>query len=181
MRKTITVALAVCAAGAVLALGFAVAALGSSTSTAGLVSSTSETTTTKSTTESTSEQPQLTKFGSKVGRLAEVPKPAGVSSSAAGAFSLTLKHAGGKYTASWKLTFSGLTGKAVAAHIHRGAPGKAGPVLVSLCGPCKSGQSGKAVLSGAAANALNGKLAYVNVHTAKNAAGEIRGQIRKTG
>ena len=180
MRKTFTVALAVVGAGAVLALGFAVSALGSSTSTAGLVSSTSETTTTKSTTESTSEQPQLTKFGSKLGGSAEIPKPAGVSSAATGTFTMTLKHAGGKYTATWKLTFAGLTGKAVAAHIHRGAVGKAGGVLLALCGPCKSGQSGKAQVTGAAANALNGKLAYVNVHTAKNAAGEIRGQIRKT-
>ncbi|MEP6892576.1 MAG: CHRD domain-containing protein [Gaiellaceae bacterium] len=176
MRKTITVALAVIAAGGVLALGFAVAAFGSSTSAAS-PATTSETTTAPA---STSEQPVVTKFSSKLGRSAEVPKPTGVSSAAKGTFTLTLKHAGGKYTATWKLTFSGLTGKAVAAHIHRGAPGKAGPVLVSLCGPCKSGQSGKAKVSGAAANALNGKKAYVNVHTATNAAGEIRGQVAKT-
>ena len=165
MRKTFTVALAVVGAGAVLALGFAVSALGSSTSTA---------------TPATSEQPPLTKFSSKLGSSAEVPKPAGVSSAATGTFTMTLKHAGGKYTATWKLTFAGLTGKVVAAHIHRGAPGKAGPVLLALCGPCKSGQSGKAQVTGATANALNGKLAYVNVHTAKNAAGEIRGQVGKT-
>ena len=178
MRKTFTVALAVVGAGAVLALGFAVSALGSSTSTATPATSTSETTTAP---KSTSEQPQLTKFSSKLGGSAEVPKPAGVSSAATGTFTMTLKHAGGKYTATWKLTFAGLTGKAVAAHIHRGAVGKAGGVLLALCGPCKSGQSGKAPVTGATANALNGKLAYVNVHTAKNAAGEIRGQIRKTG
>ena len=165
MRKTIMVVLAVVAAGAVLALGLAVAAFGSSTSTAA---------------PSTSELPAVTKFSSKLGRSAEVPKPGGVSSAASGTFSLTLKHAGGKYTATWKLTFSGLTGAAVAAHIHQGVPGKAGPVVLALCGPCKSGQSGKAQLSGAAANALNGRKAYVNVHTAKNPAGEIRGQVAKT-
>ena len=176
MRKTITVVLAVVAAGAVLALGLAVAAFGSSTSTAA-PASTSETTTAPA---STSEQPVVTKYSSKLGRSAEVPKPGGVSSAASGTFSLTLTHAGGKYTAKWKLTFSGLTGKAVAAHIHQGGPGKAGPVVLALCGQCKSGQSGKARLSGAAANALNGRKAYVNVHTAKNPAGEIRGQVAKT-
>lgn len=176
MRKTVTMALAVFAAGGALALGFAVAALGSSTSTATPATGTSETTTTPT---STSEQPGITKYSSKLGRLAEVPKPAGVSSRAAGTFSLTLTHAGTKYTATWKLTFSNLTGKVKQAHVHRGSPGHSGPVVLALCGPCRSGQSGKTRVSGAAAAALNGKRAYVNVHTAKNPAGEIRGQVSK--
>ena len=52
-----------------------------------------------------------------------------------GSFTGTLK--GNKLT--WKLTFSGLSGAATAAHIHLGAMGKAGNVVVALCGPCKSG------------------------------------------
>src|SRR5437870_1753657 len=36
----------------------------------------------------------------------------------------------------WRLTFSRLTGKALAAHIHLGKPGAAGPIVVPLCGPC---------------------------------------------
>jgi uncharacterized low-complexity protein len=77
----------------------------------------------------------------------------------------------------WKLTFSRLTGKAVAAHIHGGKPGVAGPVIVPLCGPCRNGQTGTVRISKSVVAALEGKRAYVNVHTAKNAAGEIRGQV----
>jgi hypothetical protein len=77
----------------------------------------------------------------------------------------------------WRLTFSGLTGPASAAHIHVGAMGKAGNVLVALCGPCKSGQSGTAKVSAMVVRDIRKHIAYVNVHTAKNAAGEIRGQL----
>jgi CHRD domain len=78
---------------------------------------------------------------------------------------------------SWKLTFSGLTGPATAAHIHLGAMGKAGNVAIPLCGPCKSGVHGKATLSKALKKALARHKLYVNVHTAKNPNGEIRGQL----
>jgi CHRD domain-containing protein len=81
-------------------------------------------------------------------------------------------------TLTWKLTFSRLTGKALAAHIHKGKRGQAGPVVVPLCGPCRSGQVGKVHISKAVVAALEGNNAYVNVHTAKNAAGEIRGQVK---
>ena len=174
MRKAVVAPLAVVGFGAVLALGFAVAALGSSSSVSGQVS-TSETTTAPT---STTEENTTTKFVSKLGARAEVPKPSGVSSGASGTFALTLSDKG-SYSVTWKLTFSKLTGKAIAAHIHRGKPGKAGPVLLALCGPCKSGQTGRAPLSEAAGNAIKSGSAYVNVHTAKNTAGEIRGQIAK--
>jgi hypothetical protein len=77
----------------------------------------------------------------------------------------------------WKLTFRRLTGKATAAHIHGGKRGVAGPVIVPLCGPCKSGQAGTVRISKAVVAALEGKRAYVNVHTARNPGGEIRGQV----
>ena len=54
----------------------------------------------------------------------------------------------------------------------------AGPVLVPLCGPCTSGKKGKATITAGVANALELGRAYVNLHTAKNAAGEIRGQVK---
>jgi hypothetical protein len=109
----------------------------------------------------------------------EVPRPKSAAL-ARGAFS-------GKYvenktgaTLTWKLTYSRLTGNALAAHIHGGKPGVAGPVLVPLCGPCKNGQTGKTHISKAVIAALEGGRAYVNVHTKKNAAGEIRGQAKVT-
>jgi CHRD domain len=78
----------------------------------------------------------------------------------------------------WKLTFEHLTGKATAAHIHIAKRGKAGPVAIPLCGPCTSGMSRTSVVTSAQVNARKKGDAYVNVHTVKNAAGEIRGQIR---
>lgn len=84
----------------------------------------------------------------------------------------------------WILRFGSLTGPATAAHIHLGARGKAGPVLVPLCGPCKSPSAGSTKLSvsqgkkllAAAGGKADGD-AYVNLHTKKNPAGEIRGQL----
>ena len=77
----------------------------------------------------------------------------------------------------WKLTFKGLTGPASAAHIHVGAKGKSGNVLIALCGPCKSGQSGTTRITAMQRRDVEKGLTYVNVHTAKYPNGEIRGQI----
>ena len=103
----------------------------------------------------------------------EVPKQAVKAPHAHGSFTATLT---GKKL-KWKLTFGGLSGPATAAHIHIGAMGKAGPVAVALCGPCKSGASGTATISAAVLKKIDKHLAYVNVHTKKNPAGEIRGQV----
>jgi CHRD domain len=75
------------------------------------------------------------------------------------------------------LKFSGLTGPAAAAHIHMGAKGVSGPVVVPLCGPCKSPLSKTVSLSASVITAIKKGKAYVNVHTAKYPAGEIRGQL----
>jgi hypothetical protein len=111
----------------------------------------------------------------------EVPRPTGAKPGAGGAFAagLTKSASGGRLA--WRLTFHGLTGKAIAAHVHFGKAGKAGPVAVALCGPCRSGQRGTATINARVVSALSRGLAYVNVHTPKNAAGEIRGQVRKGG
>jgi hypothetical protein len=110
----------------------------------------------------------------------EVPKPK-AARGAAGAFTATLAESGRLGKLTWKLTFKSMTGRAVAAHIHKGARGKAGGVMVPLCGPCRSGQSGTVSVRSDVENALQRGLAYVNVHTARNPAGEIRGQIRLVG
>jgi hypothetical protein len=103
----------------------------------------------------------------------EIPKQAVKVPAAKGAFHATLS---GK-TLSWTLTFSHLSGRALQAHIHLGAMGKSGNVLVPLCAPCKSGMTGKAKLTSAMIKDVGKHLLYVNVHTAKNPAGEIRGQV----
>jgi hypothetical protein len=108
----------------------------------------------------------------------ERPKPKGNVRRAKGAFSATVTKEGTSAVVAWRLTFSRLSGRAIAAHIHRGAPGKAGPVIVPLCAPCRSGARGQATVGAAALNALETGRAYVNVHTVRNKAGEIRGQLR---
>lgn len=107
-----------------------------------------------------------------------VPRAKGTTGGS-GAFTGTLK-VNTKYNATlaWKLTYRRLTGRALSAHVHLGAVGKAGKIAVPLCAPCTSGAHGKRAVSRAAALAMIGGKAYVNVHTKKNPAGEIRGQIK---
>ena len=107
----------------------------------------------------------------------EVPRPKGATGRAAGRFTATAVKTGSSAVVTWRLTYSRLTGRAVAAHIHLGRRGVAGAVAVALCGPCRSGAAGKATVTGPALAALESGRAYVNVHTSRNPAGEIRGQI----
>jgi hypothetical protein len=78
---------------------------------------------------------------------------------------------------SGSVTTTGIDGKA--AHIHVGAPGKNGPVIVPLT---KSGDNTWSVPAGAKlsdeqyASYQAGNL-YVNVHSAEYKGGEIRGQL----
>jgi len=108
----------------------------------------------------------------------EIPRAKGTTA-ASGTFTGTLK-VNTKYNATlaWKLTYRRLTGRALSAHVHLGAAGKAGKIVVPLCAPCTSGAHGKRAVTRATALAMIGGKAYVNVHTKKNPAGEIRGQIK---
>jgi hypothetical protein len=119
-------------------------------------------------------------LSARLGAAQEVPKPVRVPAAAGGAFSGRLVRQGAGGTLSWRLTFRGLSGQAVAAHIHRAQPGRPGPVAVALCGPCRSGATGTAKVTARTIAALLGGGAYVNVHTKRNAGGEIRGQIART-
>jgi hypothetical protein len=81
---------------------------------------------------------------------------------------------------SWKLTYSGLSGPAKAAHFHGPAePGKNAGVAVAIPGATSSPAEGSATLTDAQANDLEAGKLYVNVHTEANAGGEIRGQVEK--
>lgn len=109
----------------------------------------------------------------------EVPKPTGVRAGAGGRFVATLVRRGTRGTIAWRLTFHTLTGRATAAHIHLARAGRSGNVAVPLCGPCRSGVRGKAKVNARTVRALLNGGAYANVHTVKNPAGEIRGQIKR--
>ena len=81
---------------------------------------------------------------------------------------------------SWKLTHSGLSGPATAAHFHGpGEPGKNAGVAVAIPNAASSPVEGSATLTDAQAADLAAGKYYVNVHTAANPGGEIRGQVTR--
>jgi hypothetical protein len=109
-----------------------------------------------------------------VGQAKPVPK--GTKVGASGKFTATYNSTTKQIT--WKLTFAHLSGPATAAHIHAGKRGVANPApLIPLCGPCTSGQTGTVAVTDAQLAQMKAGATYVNVHTTKNPAGEIRGQI----
>jgi hypothetical protein len=85
----------------------------------------------------------------------------------------------------YDLAVAQLTARPVAAHIHRGKVGEAGPVVVGLLTPPTDTSSGSAcrevepgLLRAIAADPAG---YYVNVHTAAFPGGAVRGQLRSAG
>jgi hypothetical protein len=151
---------------------------------------------------SSPQQPEPTKaiaapetFQATLASSNEVPAPtldAGASPSGNASFTVQ------GTTVAYKLNASGLSGPPIAAHIHLGAPGAAGPVIVPLAvaaGPSAGTAAGEGTFDASgvkgkkpdgSAMTLDDVLAamrsggtYVNVHTANNKPGEVRGQIEK--
>ena len=109
-------------------------------------------------------------------------------------------------TVNYELSYSGLEGNVVMAHIHIGQRGVNGGIMVWLCGtatnpgpagtplcPASGGVTGSissanilaVAAQGVAANdfakftaAVRAGVAYVNVHSTRYPAGELRGQLR---
>jgi hypothetical protein len=103
----------------------------------------------------------------------EVPPLAGGGS---GTLDATLDvHSG---VLNWTLTYAGLSGPVVAGHFHGPAPAgqNAGPA-VPLAGSLASPIRGSATLTAAQMADLRAGQWYVNLHTAANPGGEIRGQV----
>ena len=80
---------------------------------------------------------------------------------------------------SWNVKYSGLSGPAVAAHIHGPADMGANADPVIPFKKLKSPIKGSATLTDAQAADLEAGKYYVNVHTKANPDGELRGQIEK--
>ena len=80
----------------------------------------------------------------------------------------------------WKLTYSGLSGPATGAHFHGPAEaGKNAGVKVPIPNATSSPAEGSATLTDEQAADLTAGKYYINVHTAANPGGEIRGQVTK--
>ena len=81
----------------------------------------------------------------------------------------------------WSVDYSGMSGPVTAGHIHGpAAPGANAGVLVPLAGNPASLASpikGSATLTDAQISDLEAGRTYINLHTADNKAGEIRGQL----
>jgi len=101
----------------------------------------------------------------------EVPP---VSTSASGKGNITIADDG---TVKGSVTTSGVAG--TMAHIHRGAKGQNGPVAIGLVknGDTYSVPDG-AKLSDADMQLFKAGNLYVNVHSAANKGGEVRGQLQ---
>jgi hypothetical protein len=102
----------------------------------------------------------------------EVPP---VTTAASGFGTITV---GDDKSISGSVTTSGVVG--VAAHIHDGAPGKNGPVIVPMT---KNSDNTWTIPAGskftdAQYEAFKAGNLYVNVHSAANKGGEIRGQLK---
>lgn len=83
-------------------------------------------------------------------------------------------------TISWKVTYSGLSGPVTGAHIHGpAAAGANAGIVVPFTNVNASPIQGQATLTPTQFGDLAAGLWYVNVHTAQNPGGEIRGQLRR--
>lgn len=133
-----------------------------------------------------SAQTTGTEFEASLSGASEVPAN---ESTATGTFTATLNAAG---ELEWTLSVPEIEA-ATAAHLHLGAAGENGEVVVSLFTAPESGPVSSIDASGTAAaaaivgplegdfeafqTALNAGEIYVNVHTSALPAGEIRGQV----
>jgi len=114
----------------------------------------------------------MTQFSVTLNGAAEVPA---VAVPGSGSATVTLDK--GSKMLTWNVAYSGLTGPARAAHFHGpAAPGVIANPIVPIT-VSNSPMTGTAQLTDAQiADLVAGKW-YVNIHTAANGGGEIRGQV----
>jgi len=82
------------------------------------------------------------------------------------------------HTLTYSVSYSGLTGPVKMGHFHGPAPsGQNAGVALGFAAPYDSPIKGQAVLNAEQEQALLAGLWYVNLHTADNPKGEVRGQV----
>ncbi|MFZ5620757.1 MAG: CHRD domain-containing protein [Pseudomonadota bacterium] len=106
-------------------------------------------------------------------------------SSGFGSAAMTLDTETGEFA--WVIGFEQLSGPATLAHFHAAPDGSSGPVVLNLdtapgvdlsgIGSEQGIFSGSTILAGNQVDELLDGLWYINIHTALNPAGEIRGQV----
>ncbi|SDY89483.1 CHRD domain-containing protein [Hymenobacter psychrophilus] len=116
-------------------------------------------------------------LGAQLSGAQEVPT---VTTSARGTASFTLN--AGKDTLFIAGSFTGLSGPITAAHVHNGFEGVSGPVVTNVLSMIRGNQidgflTGTDLTSAKLDRYLRGAY-YLNIHTAANLNGEIRGQIK---
>lgn len=80
----------------------------------------------------------------------------------------------------WKVTYMGLSGTPTGGHIHGpAAPGQNAGVVIPFANVGAQPVTGQTTISSAQYGDLAAGLWYVNLHTAANPGGEIRGQLRR--
>ena len=117
-------------------------------------------------------------YSAKLSGAKEVPKNASKGTGTFdGTFDTTTK------VLSYTLTFDGLSGPATAAHIHGPAKKGENAGVVAPLGEKNPSSpiTGSVTLTDDQAKALRTTTLYVNVHTAANPGGEIRGPIYHSG
>ena len=117
----------------------------------------------------------------------EVPPPTGTQS-ASGSATVNIITDSEVTEINYEVTYSGLSGPLLAAHIHCGPPGvAAGIMLPFVIGPSPFSGTlketdfmacGSVTTFAGAIDAIRAGNAYVNLHTALNPPGEIRGQLK---
>jgi hypothetical protein len=138
------------------------------------------------------DEPTATNFDVSLTKAAETTVCAGAGANATGSADVTINAANTTITVS-DVTFSGLSGPVTAAHIHSGAVGVAGNIVIDFgataASPLPNGFDDTFVstdyipAAGAPANfaafitAMKAGLSYINLHTAACPNGEVRGQL----
>ena len=120
------------------------------------------------------EEPQVT-LEATLDTAQEVPAPSGTLPGAGG--SATFEYDETDKSIAYVVTVTNLTGPAIAAHIHQAAPGTPGPIRITLAQDELAGGAPALPVPADLVDPLFDGGTYVNVHTATNPDGEVRGQI----
>ena len=118
--------------------------------------------------------PEPIKFKAALSGASEVPP---VTTAAKGMFTARYLPENGLFM--WNMNYEGLSGAATMAHIHGPATeAQNAGIVIGFNNPISSPMSGQVTLTPAQFADLKDGKWYVNVHTAANRPGEIRGQIK---